>query len=218
MAKLIDKTSKSLFAQGYNRIEPIHLDFEKGYTVIGVDLANRKPCMYIHGKVSNGPEVFLAEFQKRFYAGTLSAGGFYPDEDLRSDVLAIKKRLPSLFAKRAFPVTYVEKRTGYFKRENFKLPNILITHVFKSRFKRDYGELDLEEALYAPEKKILVEGKKVSISFEEWEMRLDYFLNRFISENQEENIEALIAERCICALEDKDIIQFNPGFLLKFKK
>ncbi len=219
MAKLIDKTPKDLFAEGYKRIEPIHLDFEKGYAVIGVDLANQKPCVYMHGEVSHGPEVFLAEFHKRFYAGTLSAGSFYPDKDFRGDLLAKKKRLPvPVLARKAFPVTYIKKRTGFLKRDNFKLPNILRTPVFESRLRKDLGELDLEKAFYAPEKRILVDGEERKIGFEEWEMRMDYFLNRFMSENQKENIEALIADKCICELDDKDMIQFNPGFKLQFRR
>ncbi|MBI2449230.1 hypothetical protein HYV49_02950 [Candidatus Pacearchaeota archaeon] len=221
MAKLIDKTPKDLFGEGYQRIEPIYLDSiaEKGYEIIGVDLANRKPCIYIHGNSSHGPEVFLAELNKRFYAGTLSAGSFYPDEDLRGELLAKKKRLPiALLTIKEFPVTYVEKRTGLLKRESFKLPNILITPVFNSSFKKDYGELKLEKALYTHEKKILVDGKEVEIGFEEWEMRMDYFLNHFMSENQKENLEALIENNTLCQLDNKDTILFNPGFKLQFRE
>ncbi len=219
MARLIDKTPKDLFGERYERIEPMHLNFEKGYEVIGVDFANKKPCPYVHGKVSHGPEVFLAEFHKRFYAGTLSAGSFYPDSDLRGYVLTKKKRLPvALLSMKAFPVTYIEKRIGFLKRESLKLPNLLRVPIFESRFRETYGELNLEKDLYAPQKRVLVTGGEIEIGFEEWEMRMDYFLNRFMSENQKENIEALIEHNTLCQLDNKDIIQFNPGFRLQFKK
>ncbi len=219
MAKLIDKTPRNLFPLGYRRIAPISLDALEDYLVIGVNLPEEKPCLYSLSEENQSPEFLIMKRDRDFYAGDISTGRFYPQGDARNYLLAIKKRLPLPLTKRgkSLATAQVHAREAFLKKATHVLPNILKTPYFEARFKEKRGDLALEEAIYAPSKQIWVGGRKVSIGFEEWEMRIDYLFNHFLKEQKEENRAALMAQEAVYKLKDRDIIEFHPGFRFQFR-
>ena len=219
MAKLIDKTPRDLFPLRYRRIAPISLDALEDYLVVGVNLSEEKPCLYHLSEQDQSPEFLILKRDNNFYAGDISTGRFYPQGDARNYVLAIKKRLPLPLTKqrKSLATAQVHTRESFLKKTSITLPNILKTLYFETKFKENRGDLSLEEAMYAPSKQIWVEGKRVSIGFEEWEMRIDYLFNHFLKEQKEKNIEALRCQGAVCRLKERDIIEFHPGFRLQFR-